>query len=519
MFVDARTIPDGSVIEADVCIVGAGAAGITLAREFRAKRLRVALLESGWFTPDEATQALYAGEVREVPYFPLHECRTRQFGGTTNVWAGECRPLDPLDFDRRDWVSESGWPFGFAHLLPFYERAQALCRLGRFAYSAEDWHDAGVRPIGSQSERVCSKAFQYSPPTRFGDDFRDELEQATNVTAYLGANVTDLETPAPPTKVSQAHAACLSKNKFRVKASIFILAAGGIENARLLLMANKVQPAGLGNTYDRVGRYFMEHLYVDRAATLLAREGSITQFYTSGHWSAGRRARGILALSADVQRQERLTNCCVVLEEDPARSLAAFVRFLMRTLDWRQASRSLPAHLRNTLCHIAATAVPRLKKWGGSPFTRLYLVKSVMEQAPNVESRVVLAPERDALGCPRVALSWRTSPIDRRAAHRAHEIFGEELWRAGAGRLKSSLTGETKRWPARLRGARHHMGTTRMHSDPRRGVVDADCRVHGIANLYVAGSSVFPTSGAANPTLTIIALALRLAGHVNDVLR
>ncbi|MGH7835342.1 MAG: GMC oxidoreductase [Candidatus Binatia bacterium] len=519
MFVDARTIPHGSVIEADVCIVGAGAAGITLAREFRAKPLRVALVESGWFTRDDATQALYAGEVREIPYFPLDECRTRHFGGTTNVWTGECRPLDALDFDRRDWIPESGWPFGIDQLLPSYERGQALCELGRFAYTAEDWHEDGVRPIGFQSERVCSKAFQYSPPTRFGEVFRDELKQATNVIAYLGANVIDLETPAPPTRVSQVSIACLSGNAFRVKASIFILAAGGIENARLLLMANKVQPAGLGNTYDRVGRYFMEHLYVDRAATILARDGIIGEFYTSGHWSAGRRVRGILGLSADVQRQERLTNCCAVLEDDPARSLVAFVRFLMRTLDWRQASGGVPAYLRNAIRDIRATAAAHLKKSGNGAFTRFYLVKNVMEQAPNPESRVVLSRERDALGCPRVALCWRTSPIDKRTAHRAHEIFGEELWRAGAGRLQSSLSGETKPLQARLRGARHHMGTTRMHPDPRRGVVDADCRVHGIANLYVAGSSVFPTSGAANPTLTIVALALRLAGHVNHGFR
>jgi choline dehydrogenase-like flavoprotein len=191
----------------------------------------------------------------------------------------------------------------------------------------------------------------------------------------------------------------------------------------------------------------------------------------------------------------------------------------MRALDWREASGGVRAHLRNAIRRIAATAAASLKKAARSPSTRLYVVKNVAEQAPNPDSRVVLSRERDALDCPRVALCWRTSPLDKRTAHRAREIFGEELWRAGAGRLQSSLEGEGKPWPARLRGARHHMGTTRMHSDPRRGVVDANCRVHGIANLYVAGSSVFPTSGAANPTLTIVALALRLAGHVNQVFR
>jgi choline dehydrogenase-like flavoprotein len=137
-----------------------------------------------------------------------------------------------------------------------------------------------------------------------------------------------------------------------------------------------------------------------------------------------------------------------------------------------------------------------------------------MEQAPNPESRIVLGPDRDQVGCPRVVLRWRLTAIDKSTAHRAHEILEEDLGRAGIGHLRSALGKAGDPWPSTLRGARHHMGTTRMHTDPRRGVVDADCRVHGIANLYIAGSSVFPTSGSANPTLTVVALALRLAEHV-----
>ncbi len=176
MFVDSRALPDGSLIESDVCIVGAGAAGITIARDLRALPLRVTLLESGWLSPDEATQSLYAGEVKARSYFPLGSVRTRTryFGGSTNEWTGECRPLDAQDFEQRDWVSDSGWPFDFAHLLPFYEKAQALCQLGPFAYSVADWRERGVRPIAFQSESVCTHAFHYSPPTRFGEVYREE---------------------------------------------------------------------------------------------------------------------------------------------------------------------------------------------------------------------------------------------------------------------------------------------------------------------------------------------------------
>jgi choline dehydrogenase-like flavoprotein len=155
----------------------------------------------------------------------------------------------------------------------------------------------------------------------------------------------------------------------------------------------------------------------------------------------------------------------------------------------------------------------RLKRNGD----RLYLLKNVVEQAPNPESRVLLDRNRDILGCPRVVLRWRLSAIDKRTAHRAHEILDEELRRAGAGELRSALGKESDPWPSTLRGGRHHMGTTRMHSNPRRGVVDPDGRVHGISNLYVTGSSVFPTSGSANPTLTIVALALRLVEHLKRI--
>lgn len=517
MFVDARTVPYGSLVESDVAIIGAGAAGIAIARELRARPLRVVLLESGWFTPDAATQSLYAGEVSDRTYFTLDSARTRCFGGSTNQWAGECRPLDAQDFDQRDWVADSGWPFGLAHLLPFYHRAQSLCQLGPYAYTADDWRGHGVRLIAFLDDRVRSYALHYSPPTRFGEVYRLEIEQATNVVTYLGANIVDVETPTPPVRVSSVKVACVSGNRFRVKARVFVLAAGGIENARLLLMANRVQPTGLGNTYDLVGRYFMEHVYLDAAATIRDAKGSISEFYTAGHWSGGRRIRGMLGLDADLRRQEQLTNYCAVLDEESGRSVVAFFRALVRTLVRGRVPAGALGRLGDIMRHAGVVAARRSGIAMRKRSPRLYLVKNVMEQAPNPESRVVLGHDRDRLDCPRVVLRWRLSAIDKHTAHRAHQILREELSRVGVGRLRSALGRETDPWPAQIRGARHHMGTTRMHPDPRHGVVDANSRVHGIGNLYVAGSSVFPTSGAANPTLTIVALALRLADHLKEL--
>jgi choline dehydrogenase-like flavoprotein len=517
MFLDARTIADGSLIEADLCIVGAGAAGITMARELRSRPLRVALLESGWFTADEATQSLYAGAVQGRSYFSLDASRTRRFGGTTNDWAGECRPLDALDFEPRDWVPDSGWPFDRSHLLPFYEQAQSICQLGPFAYSAADCREQGAHPIAFQSGRFYSQVFHYSPPTRFGEVYRQDIKEASNITAYLGANVVDLETPTPPNRVTGVQAACLAGNRFRIKARAVVLAAGGIENARLMLQSNKVQASGLGNIYDQVGRYFMEHLYLDRAAAILVRGQGISEFYTVGNEAGGRRIRGILALGPEVQRQEELTNYCAVLDVEPLRTAVETCRSLLGDLRRRRQPKGVFAHFGNTLKLLGGKAAARLKIDAGKDM-RLYRLKNIMEQAPNPESRVVLMADRDRLGSPRVALRWRLTAIDKRTVHRAHEILTEELRIAAIGRLRSFIGSEDDPWPAALRGARHHMGTTRMHPDPRHGVVDADCRVHGIANLYLAGSSVFPTCGTANPTLTIVALALRLTEHLRRIL-
>lgn len=486
MIVDARHVPNDSVIDCDVCIVGAGAAGITIAREFLGRPLQVVLLESGWLTPDAKTQSLYAGAVTGRPYFDLESARSRYFGGTTNLWTGECRPLDAQDFEPRDWVPDSGWPFGLDELLPFYRKAQSVCQLGAYGYTADDWRGHGVRPMAIESGRVQTYAFQYSPPTRFGEVYRNEVRNAPNVVTYLGANVVDLETPESPQRVRAVRVVCLAGTSFRVGARVFILATGGIENARLLLLSDRVHSAGLGNGNDLVGRYFMEHIYLDAAAEIRAPRGAISAFYTAGHWVEGRRLRGILGLTPEVRRRERLTNYCgVIVEPNP----------------------SLLTRLRNGIADIR-----------GRPTLRTYFVKNVMEQAPNSESRVTLGQDRDRLGCRRTVLRWRLSAVDKSTAHRAHAILSEELTRSGVGQMTSSMGSEADPWPTSVRGARHHMGTTRMHVDPRRGVVDADCRVHGVANLYVAGSSVFPTSGAANPTLTIVALALRLAHHLQKAL-
>lgn len=506
MFLDARNIPDGARIDTDVCIIGAGPAGITIARELIGSGRRLLLLESGGLETDPGSTALSMGAATGQPYFELAGTRSRVFGGTTDQWAGECRPLDADDFERHSWIPDSGWPFGRNVLLPYYERARPLLELGSAPFEADDWGARGGRPLRGAAERIRTVALHYSPPTHFGVAYRRELEEAENVTVCLGATAVELETPATPTRVSSVRAATLAGSGFRVVAPIFVLAAGGIESPRLLLASNQSATAGLGNGYDLVGRYFMEHLFIDEAALLRSSPGTFTEFFTCGADLGGGRVRGMVDLQPEARRRERIANVAALLSTASAEASILAARYVaFETLKGRPPVAG-PVRLGSALRHVASERFGRRRATRGST----HFLKQVIEQVPNPDSRIVLTRERDALGVPRVELRWRLSPIDKHTAHSALAVLRGDLAAAGV-RFTTLIGRDADPWPVRLRGARHHMGTTRMHADPERGVVDPDCRVHGIANLYIAGSSVFPTGGAANPTLTIVALALRLA--------
>ncbi len=483
MLSDARDLGDGESLEADVCVVGAGAAGITLARELRGSGLRIVMLESGGLEPDDEVQGLYAGEVAGREYFDLDVTRLRYFGGSTNHWHGWCRPLEPIDLEARDAVPESGWPIAYDELAAHYERAQDICELGPFAYGGDDWAeaaDAQVLPLAS--DRLSTQAWQFSPPTRFGQAYRDDIAGADDVACYLHANLVDLEVDGE--RVRTVRAATLDGTAFTVEAEVVVLATGGIENARLLLASR----AGRGIGGDAVGRYFTEHPHLRAGVALVPRNERLLGWYLEQVEIERVAVRAALAPSDEVVRSEGLVRASVWF--DP----------------WKDRPQPPSEEIER---------IGRLASAVGAPETRPVEVYVRSEQAPNPDSRVRLGGERDALGLPRPVLEWRLRDLDTSSVRRSLEIVGEELGAAGLGRvfLRSAVGDEPD-----ISGGHHHMGTTRMGEDPSTSVVDADGRLHGTDNLYVAGSSVFPSAGFANPTLTVVALALRLAGHLGEEL-
>jgi choline dehydrogenase-like flavoprotein len=525
MFVDARTLSDGHAIEADICIIGAGAAGITLARELIGSPLRVCLLESGGFEPHSRTQALYRAESEGLPIEP-HESRLRIFGGSTNHWTGWCRPLEPIDFEKRDWLPHSGWPFDKSHLDPFYERATEILELPSARFDASAWVSSEKRELSLTDGLDANSMFQLSPPTMFGRAYRSGIAVAHNVTAYLYANVVEIVTGESGATVTGLVAKTLEGRHVRASSSIFVLAAGGIENARLLLASNGAQRCGIGNTRDLVGRFFMEHPYFYSARLDLAARAPSLALYaipSTNPPSINAAAVGIFTFSEELQRAEQLVACAVRPVLHPTYATreefyAAGPKSARRIVDAIRKMQ-MPYRPGTEVMNVARGAreiglvlVRRLAESlsRGTPIA----LRTVVEATPDPDSRVTLADKRDILGSRSARVKWKLGEAQRQSSARMHELLRNALARANVGTISLIPESGDTGWPASLSYGGHHSGTTRMHRSAAEGVVDENCRVHGVSNLFIAGSSVFPTIRYANPTLTIVALALRLADHI-----
>jgi choline dehydrogenase-like flavoprotein len=500
------------MLEADLCVVGAGAAGISIAREWIGNGKTVLLLEGGGFEYEPQMQELYRGASVGLPYYPLHAARLHQFGGTTGHWAGFCSTFDTLDFEQRPWVPHSGWPIRRADLDPYYARAQRVLELGPYEYDAAQWQrrQPNLVPFPLDPRVVWTKMWQFSPPTRFGTRYRDAIVGAPNVHLYTHANVCEVEANEAVTAVSGLRVRMFDGKEHHVRARHYVLACSTIQNARLLLASNSRATDGLGNAHDLVGRYFMEHLEMPSGQLALTgtRNASSAMYDLDfGHT----KARGELALSAAMQRSQRILNATVSLYPAVAGEAAK------STFQWMTPER-LESFRKWELG--GRVGPPPFDEPTGKPISRVFDLSTRQEQAPNPDSRITIDRERDELGMPRAKLDWKLTALDRRSFRAFYEVLGRELGRTGLGRVKMQdwVAASDGPWPSVLGGGWHHMGTTRMHADPKQGVVDANCRVHGLANLSVAGAAVYTTAGCANPTLTLVALSLRLSDHLKSAL-
>lgn len=533
----------------DVCIIGAGPAGIAVASAFADSRYRVCVIESGGFDSDSMTHALSEGDSVGPIDFDPSLCRLRAIGGSSRLWGGGCVPLTRLDMAPRDWVPASGWPLGFDELVAWWEQARGLLDIaprhgigdGGFA----DGRFAHALPL--QPERIVDRVC-YISPVKFQSRYRAMFGDSANITLVLHATLTELVAGPEGSRVRVGRIGSLAGRRGTVRARHYVLAGGAIENARLLLASDGSHPRGMGNDHDQVGRHFMDHPRCLAGKVVDGDLHSLLRPYNSSELRREFPLYRELALSDAVQRERRLLNGRArpypVIASTPAglqalRALRASFRrsanddstgveaAVQDALDAGIPAgpesappagtrrRGLILRMGMNAGHIATALACRLRNRPLDRYRHVALM-TYFEQSPNRDSRVTLADTRDAMGVRKVRVDWRLSELDYASYRTTARILGEEAARCCGGRFEPQPWVLDPGLLPTLAGTAHHLGTTRMSERPEDGVVDRDCRVHGMDNLHVAGSSVFPTGGWAFPTFTIVALALRLADRLRS---
>jgi choline dehydrogenase-like flavoprotein len=505
MFHDFRHPDAPEEINSELCIVGGGAAGITLALALADRGIDVCLLESGGLLEDPRTQALYEGEQAGLENANPLGCRLRYFGGTTNRWQGWCGELGVQDFAAREWVAHSGWPIDRGAIESYYPRAAALCELGPTT-SIDEPLLASFDP-----SKLTQRIWRFSPPTRFGSVYQDPIESSPNVSVWLNCNVVAITTDPRANTVAALDLATLDGKRGRVRAGAFVLACGGMENTRLLLLGNGT--TSFGNRSGALGRFFTQHI---EAVAARVTGSDLSALAEAFELRRGDGIRAHVAISPELQAQRQLLSTAFTFG-DPGRDYSPGYR-ASREIFHALAAGRWPDDLSQKISTVAGD----LDGLAEDVFVTRRQVPQQLnlnvysEQSPNADSRLTLSARRDAFGVPLLCIDWRLTPRDRHSIASATLVVAEELGRLQLGRVQLAdwLADESAPWPQPLWSGCHHMGTTRMSAHPDDGVVDADCRVHGLDNLYVASSSVFPTGGYVPPTLSIIALALRLSDHL-----
>ncbi|HME39213.1 MAG TPA: GMC family oxidoreductase [Steroidobacteraceae bacterium] len=546
MTLAALDLIEDSALETRVCIIGAGAAGITLASELDGCGFKVLLLEAGGLKPDANLDDYYRGSATN-PHPDPTQFRRVMFGGTTGIWGGRCIPFDPIDLQRREHVADSGWPIRYEALAKFYPKAMQYCDAGSFDFTLAGSLPApaptidGFDGTGPDGEKIVmtDQIERYSLPTDFGRCYRPRIHASKNVTALLGARCLRLVRRAGGERIEAAEVVDRAGRRRRVRADVFVLAMGGIEVPRLLMLSDP-DGAGLGNLSDCLGRHYMCHF--ENTCGRIVPHGAAVAFDFE-RTADGVYCRRQLRFTPDAMQHHRLLNTAFRLHF-PSYSDATHGSSVMSTI-YLAKSTMIPeyraifaanaespaspqlAHLRNVL-----TGLPQLMRFTADwlfrirlahrklPYTLVpnadgtYPLEFNSEQTPQPENRVTLSEDVDRHGLRRVHIAWRISDADADAAYRAHVLLRDTVNRRGVCRLEFDETRLRERIGRSLPLGGHHMGTARMAASERGGVVDENCGVFGVRNLYVASSAVFPTSSHANPTLTIVALAVRLAEHL-----
>jgi choline dehydrogenase-like flavoprotein len=522
MIVDLEATSGALELKSDVCVIGSGAAGLALAAEMIPSRRNVVLVESGGQDHEAPTQALYNVTVSGLPHPGSTQGRFRILGGSTTKWGGQTLPLMPSDFQHREWVPNSGWPISFEELRPYYERACRFLQVDRFNFDTDLFAYLRARPPCFDGEQLWYHFSKWSPTPNLREHYLPGIRASNNCTLLLHANVTDIQLEEGRKRVASMHVRSLKGHRATLRAQAFVLCAGGIETARLLLANNKQLPGGIGNECDLVGRYFQDHPSAF-VGWLNSSNAARTQMLFNVFHKRGLKYSVRSTATPQWQRTHKTLNISMGATFVQDDSTLQDLKDIYGALRQRQLAPDLLPKLLRTMRHPASAVLPAyhflLRGRSFAPDARM-LIGLTSEQEPNRESRILLSDTTDALGMFRANVRWRLTDLTLHTIRQFAQTLCEEFRRAGVGEvvLEPWVLADSSEWINHITDQYHHIGTTRMHDSPKQGVVDRNCQVHGVSNLFVGSSAVFPTSGHSNPTLTIIALCIRLADRLRQEL-
>jgi choline dehydrogenase-like flavoprotein len=509
----------------DVCIVGAGAAGITLAASLAKIGVRTLLLEAGGRRYSSRDQDAYQGDVEKgLTYTGLYDGRFRTLGGTTTQWAGQILELDDFVFDQRPWVPGSGWPFSKTELLPHYKRAAALEGLADGPEDAgEIWRLLGLQspPLGSD---LVSSFSRFTLNTDFAALYRDALQNEANLTLYIHANACEFVVAGDNTTISAIRCRTLNGREAIFQARFFVLCAGGIEACRLLLQPRSDGTAVPWSRTDLVGRHFQDHLLC-HVADVLHLNPAFSNMYADFFSLNGYRFQHKVKLAVPAQQRLGTLDVAGFITQftggydDMARAYET-VRWI-RTRRFEQLTPSRLVHLTTQFHKLLWHKIPysrstQRKAWRPP---RALKLNANCEQNPLSQGRITLSSRRDALGLFRVKVHWKASEQELHSVRKYVDVVRDTFERNGLGQVRPipSFYNDDE-FASTIRDSFHHIGGTRMATTESSGVVDPNLRIFGTKNGFVCSTSVFPSAGFANPTHTLLALALRLADHLQRLI-
>jgi choline dehydrogenase-like flavoprotein len=499
---------------ADICIVGTGAAGLSLASVLLAAGVSVAMLESGGLELEPAPQELNRCQADEILFEGAVEGRKRMLGGATNCWEGFLLPLEDIDFATRPWVDHSGWPLSGSDLAPYYAQALRFANAGAADFEADVCRDLGVQnPFDPAVLRYYFS--KVSPTPRFADLLVDDLRASEDVRVYLHATATNLSLNSAGTVVEEVVAANSSGERFRFRAPVVIVCSGGIESCRLLLNSAARTAGGIGNEHGLVGRFFQDHPRL-MVGALRAHDAATVERYLAPQRSGGVEVLPRVSLRPELQESHEVLNAQAYVYGGGLYPKTLLRRAMVLNLA-RRSGRGERAgrHLLDVSRRLLGPTLTLQREMRRDPeqARRYFQVSVVSEQEPSDASRITLSRHRDRYGSPLPRITWhKTQKTWETVAHMATTLR-EEVAKSGLGELElwPHVASPRPYWRALFHDTYHHMGATRMGVTPQAGVVDEQCRVHAVENLYIVSGSVFPTGGHSNVTLTIMALAFRLA--------